>query len=294
LLFFALLVSFREKKLFCHRLLKAIWNKLCDLSVLFWIILTIFLFFNFFKLAFSNPLYIPDWHEFNTFTLDNISAIFADQFSLNLLNSTLIGLTAALLTLIIVFPAAYQAVLKRNLFGKLNALIILSMVMTGMNTMVPLFLIFKVTGLLNTLFGVILIVVNHAIPIAFLIAYEDMKKIPPTYIDNARMEGASSFMTFIKVIFPQVLPVSLIVFAKVMIDGWSSFTAPLIILTDQQKYPVSLRLYTYAGKDALMYPEWGKFAAGSLISILILFAIIFPFRRVLFQGSYRSWSEEQF
>ncbi|MFW6262424.1 MAG: ABC transporter permease subunit, partial [Thermotogota bacterium] len=172
-------------------------------------------------------------------------------------------------------------------------LILLSMVMTGMNTIVPLFLIFKVTGLMNTLFGVILIVVNHALPIAFLIAYEDIRKIPHTYIDHATIEGATTITTFFKIIFPQILPVALIVFAKVMIDGWSSFTAPLIFITGQEKYPVSLRLYAYAGKDALMYPQWGKFAAGSFISLVILFLIIFPLRRVLFKGIYRSWSDEQ-
>ncbi len=293
LLFFALLLFFKPKELFDNRFLKLIWNKLCDLSMFFWIILTFLIFFNFLKLAFSNPLYIPDWNEFKQFTFTNFGAVFSDRFPLNLLNSTIIGLSSALLTLIIVFPAAYKASLKKGVFKKLNFLIVLSMVMTGMNTIVPLFLIFKLSGLLNSLFGVILIVVNHAIPIAFLIAYEDMQKIPPAYIENAKIEGATPFKTFHKVIFPQILPVTLIVFAKVMIDGWSSFTAPLIFITDQDKYPVSLRLYAYAGKDALMYPDWGKFAAGSLISLVILFLIIFPFRRILFKGVYRSWSEEQ-
>jgi ABC-type glycerol-3-phosphate transport system permease component len=120
-----------------------------------------------------------------------------------------------------------------------------------------------------------------------------MRKIPLTHIDHAKIEGASTLTTFFKVIFPQILPVSLIVFIKVMIDGWSSFTAPLIFISNQEKYPVSLRLYTYAGKDAMMYPQWGKFAAGSLISLLILFLMIFPLRRVLFKGVYRSWSDEQ-
>lgn len=293
LLLLALLFFFVKKSLFSNRLLKKIWNKVCDISVLIWLLITILILFNFIKLAFSDPLYIPDWNEFPPYTFGNFTAVFSDNFHENLFNSSFIGLFSALLTLLIVFPAAYQAVLKKRVFSSLNSLIILSMVLTGMNTMVPLFLLFRLSGLINTLFGVILIIVNHAIPIAFLIAYEDMRKIPLTYIDHAKIEGASTLTTFFKVIFPQILPVSLIVFIKVMIDGWSSFTAPLIFITDQQKYPVSMRLYTYAGKDAMMYPQWGKFAAGSLISLLILFLIIFPLRRVLFKGVYRSWSDEQ-
>ena len=293
LLILILFTLFIKKDLFVYRFLKKLWNKLCDVSVLLWVIITILIFFNFLKLVFSDPLYVPDWNEFNPFTFSNFGAVFSDGFQLNLVNSTIIGVVSALMTLIIVFPAAYQAILKREVFNQLNALIILSMVMTGMNTIVPLFLIYRVTGFVNNLFGIILIVVNHAIPIAFLIAYEDMRKIPRTYMDQAKIEGASTLITFLKIIFPQILPVSLVIFAKVMIDGWSSFTAPLIFITDQAKYPVSLRLYSYAGKDAMMYPEWGKFAAGSFLSLLILFLIIFPFRRVLFKGVYRSWSDEQ-
>jgi ABC-type glycerol-3-phosphate transport system permease component len=293
LLLLALLLFFVKKRLFAYRLLKRIWNKVCDVSVVIWLLITILILFNFIKLAFSDPLYIPDWNEFPPFTVGNFTAVFSDDFHTNLINSTFIGLVSALLTLLIVFPAAYQAVLKERVFSSLNSLIILSMVLTGMNTIVPLFLIFRLSGLIDTLFGVILIVVNHAIPIAFLIAYEDMRKIPLTHIDHAKIEGASTLTTFFKVIFPQILPVSLIVFIKVMIDGWSSFTAPLIFISNQEKYPVSLRLYTYAGKDAMMYPQWGKFAAGSLISLLILFLMIFPLRRVLFKGVYRSWSDEQ-
>jgi ABC-type glycerol-3-phosphate transport system permease component len=41
-----------------------------------------------------------------------------------------------------------------------------------------------------------------------------------------------------------------------------------------------------------MYPEWGLFAAGSAISVFILFILIFPFRRFLLKGIYRSWSDE--
>ena len=228
LLLIALLFFFEKKRLFAYRLLKRIWNKVSDVSVLIWVLITILILFNFIKLAFSDPLYIPDWNEFPPYTVGNFSAVFSDDFQKNLLNSTLIGLMSALLTLLIVFPAAYQAVLKKRVFSSLNSLIMLSMVLTGMNTIVPLFLIFRLSGLIDTLFGVILIVVNHAVPIAFLIAYEDMRKIPHTYIDHANIEGASTLTTFFKVIFPQILPISLIVFIKVMIDGWSSFTAPLI------------------------------------------------------------------
>ncbi len=272
---------------------KKLINRFSDLAIVMWLALTLLIFFNFVKLIGSNPLYVPDWNEFNAFNLNNFSELLSDGFALNLLNSSIIGLSAALLTVLIVLPAAFSCVVKKKAHEKLSALLILSMVLTGMNTLVPLFFIFRLTGLIDNLFGVILIVVNHAIPMAFLISYEDMKNIPLSFIDNARIEGASFFKTFTKVVFPQILPIILIIFAKVMIDGWSSFIAPLIFITDASKYPVSLRLFSYAGKDSLMYPQWGKFAAGSFLSLLIMFLIIFPFRRVLFKGVYRSWANEQ-
>jgi len=288
-----LLLLFKEKKLLVIRPIHWLWKRICDFSILFWLFLTLLIFFMFIKLVFSDPLYIPDWNEFSAFTFANFEALFSDHFQLNVFNSTSIGVFSALLTILVVFPAAYYATLHSVAYKKLNTLIIFSMVMTGMNTIVPLFFIFKLTGLINSLLGVILIIVNHALPMAFFIAFEDMRQIPHTFIDQARIEGAGPIRTFIKIIFPQILPISLVVFAKVMIDGWASFTAPLIFITDQNKYPVSLRLYTYAGKDAMMYPQWGKFAAGSLISLIVLFALVFPLRTVFFKGVYRSWTEEQ-
>jgi len=243
-----LLLIYKEKEIMVFRPIRWVWKKLCDLSILFWFALSLLIFFMFIKLVFSDPLYIPDWNEFSSFTFSNFEALFSDHFQLNVLNSTLIGLISALLTIMVVFPAAYYATLHSAVSSKLNSLIVFSMVMTGMNTIVPLFFVFKLTGLINSLLGVILVIVNHALPMAFLIAFEDIRQIPHSIIDQARIEGVGPMRTFVKIIFPQILPISFVVFVKVMIDGWASFTAPLIFITDQLKYPVSLRLYTYAGK----------------------------------------------
>ena len=273
---------------FASRMPARIWNCLTDGLLVLWAMMSLFVLFNFIKLVFSDPLYPPEWNEFSPFTLQNFEQLASDSFHLNIMNSIIIGLGAALITLFVVFTAAFSAHANGEKLGFLKRLLIFSMAITGMNTLIPLFLLFKSTGLINTLAGVILTVVNHSAPLAFILVLEDIKKIPQSYMDRARIEGASPMRTFFTIILPMIIPVSVVVSLKVIIDGWSSFIAPLMFITDQSKYPVSLRLFSYAGNDELMYPEWGAFAAGSLLSIIVLIAVVSPLRKWLIKGTFRT------
>jgi len=272
---------------FASRTPGRIWNRVTDILLALWGLMSLSVVFNFIKLVFSDPLYPPEWNAFEPFTLQNFEQLAADGFHLNILNSIFIGLGAAIITLFVVFTAAFAAHANRKKLGFLKKLLVFSLAITGMNTLIPLFLLFKSTGLINTLAGVILTVVNHSAPLAFILVLEDIKKIPHSYMDRARIEGAGPMRTFFSIILPMIIPVSVVVSLKVIIDGWSSFIAPLMFLTDQSKYPVSLRLFSYAGNDELMYPEWGTFAAGSLLSIIVLIAAVAPLRKWLIKGTFR-------
>lgn len=272
--------------------IKTIWNYTGDVLNIIWYLLTAAVFVNLMKLMFSDPLYIPSWNEWDTFTANNFFELFQNGFSTNILNSLILGFASSAIIVITVFPAGYTATIRKRFNRGMNSLIIFSLAITGMNTIIPLFMMFRGVHLTDTYLSVILTIVNHSIPLAYLVVTEEMKKISPSYLDTARLEGASHIQIFLKIILPLIIPIAAVVSLKVIVDGFSSFTAPLMFINSPDKFPVALKLFSYAGKDSLMYPEWGLFTAGSGVSILILFWLIFPFRRFLMKGIYRSWSDD--
>ncbi|HOO32094.1 MAG TPA: ABC transporter permease subunit [Thermotogota bacterium] len=272
--------------------LSRLWNMIGDGFIIVWLFLTGAVFFNLFKLMFSDPLYIPEWNEFDPFTLNNFYRLFSNDFMINIMNSILIGVSAAVIIMLIVFPAAYTTTIRKKFNRGINLLIIFSLAITGMNTIIPLFIMFSHFRLTDTFTAVVLTVVNHSIPLAYFIITEDLQKITPSYLDTAKLEGASHLQIFSRIILPLIVPIASVIALKVIVDGFSSFTAPLMFISSPEKFPISLRLFAYAGKDSLVYPEWGLFAAGSALSILILFLLIFPFRRFLMRGIYRSWADD--
>ncbi|MGD9717560.1 MAG: hypothetical protein AB7U26_10835, partial [Sulfuricurvum sp.] len=58
--------------------------------------------------------------------------------------------------------------------------------------------------------------------------------------------------------------------------GWSSFIAPLLLISSPEKYPVSLRLYDWAGDPGLHHTRWGIFAAGAILTVAVMAVCSIP------------------
>jgi len=88
--------------------------------------------------------------------------------------------------------------------------------------------------------------------------------------EAAMLDGAGTAAylryIFIPISFPAVKTMMLFAW----LGAWNGFVAPLILLSDEAKYTISLKLYSYVGSIGSGAPQWHLFAAASVVNLLII------------------------
>lgn len=119
-------------------------------------------------------------------------------------------------------------------------LYIILMLMPYQVTLVPNFMVAKWMGTLNTYWSIILPGVFS--PFSVFILTKFMRRIPRAYVEAAEMDGASEWNIFSKIYVPLCKGTIVSVAILVFIDYWNMVEQPLIMLSDTDKYPLSVFL----------------------------------------------------
>lgn len=147
-------------------------------------------------------------------------------------------------------------------------------------TMIPYFLIIKWLGWYNTLHPLwVISFFGNAFNIFLLRQF--MKGIPRDLEDAARIDGCNFFQVYWHVIMPLIKPTLACIAIFTFMAVWNDFMGPLIYLSDQRLYPLSLGLY------ALNVQEGGNFGmmmAGSFLMTLPVVIIFFFAQKYFIQG----------
>jgi multiple sugar transport system permease protein len=217
---------------------------------------------------------IPD---INSLTLKNyIEALNNPLYDLatGYKNSLIVASISTLIPLIAAALAAYAFSnldfrLKPLLFG----LILVIMMVPQQLTVVPLFFLYRNLGLYNTMQGIILL--HSAWGIAWITFFlrNYFKFIPRSLIEAARVDGASDFRIFSRIVLPLSIPglmaAALLQFTWV----WNDLFYALIFLVSRENQVVTQKVVMLKGEYHI---DWGLLAAGSIISMsmpVILYAI---------------------
>jgi putative aldouronate transport system permease protein len=134
-----------------------------------------------------------------------------------------------------------------KLRGFTIAMIALSMSVPGEAIMVPLYLVNKQLGLLNTLTALILSGLVSGFSILLLFNY--FRSVPRSLVDAARIDGANQILIFTNVFLPVSLPGLAAVALFEIVSRWNQFTAPLLYLTDERKFTVQLALQSVVSSN---------------------------------------------
>lgn len=105
--------------------------------------------------------------------------------------------------------------------------------------------------------------------------------LPNELADAARVDGAGHFRTFFQVMLPLVKPALMVVAVFTFLGTWNDFLGPLIYLSDNRLYPLSLGLYAFRAQRTT---EWALMMAASTITTLPLIAIFFFTQRYFLEG----------
>lgn len=218
---------------------------------------------------------INDRTPINTlkFAPENYTDIFGKfAFGTFLWNSVFITVVATLLTLLINSMAAF-ALSKYQFRGQkaVFLLIIATLMIPPTIILVPVFLVINTVGLLNSLWGVILPAI--ATPTGVFLLRQYMLTIPDELLEAARMDHASEWRIYWKIILPLAAPALAVLAIFSVMWRWNDFLLPLIVLSRSEVFTLQLALNSFQGE---LNTQWHYLLAMTVIT-LIPVTLVFAF-----------------
>jgi alpha-1,4-digalacturonate transport system permease protein len=187
-------------------------------------------------------------------------------------NSTFITATATLIMLLVNAMAAF-ALSKYQFRGRTSVLLLVigTLMIPQTVVLVPLFLIVTEMGMLNSLWGVI--IPGAATPTGVFLLRQYMITIPDEILDAARMDKASEWKIFWRIILPLSAPAIAVLAILAIMWRWNDFLWPLIVLTTNENYTLQLALNSFQGE---LQTEWSSLLAMTVLTLLPI-ALVFMF-----------------
>jgi alpha-1,4-digalacturonate transport system permease protein len=212
---------------------------------------------------------VPSW--------SNYTDLFSSRSGLHLwtyaFNSIFIAAMATLITVIINSMAAF-ALSKYRFRGRDTALVaVLATIMVPSTVLlVPVFMIDAALGLVNNLWGVILPTV--ATPTGVFLLRQYMLTIPDELIEAARMDHASEWRIFWRIIMPLSAPAIAVVTIFSIIWRWNDFLLPLVVLSQEQNFTLQLALNSFQGENVVQYNYLLAMAVITALPVTLIFVFL--------------------
>ena len=214
-------------------------------------------------------------------TLEHYAVLFTRlNLARHFANSAIVAISGTLCAVVINGMAGY-AFAKLRFAGReamfrflLTALIIPSQV-----GMLPLFLLLKSMGLVNTY--VAAIVPFMASVFGIFLVRQFALGIPDDLLDAARVDGAGEMRIFVSIVLPVLRPILATLAVFVFLSAWNDFMWPLIVLSDDSKYTLPVALANLSGEHA---QDLELMMAGSVLTLLPVVVLFLALQRAYMRG----------
>jgi multiple sugar transport system permease protein len=214
-------------------------------------------------------------------TLVNYRTLFADAgIGRYFLNSLLLATGATLLSLTFNVGAGY-AFAKLHFRGreKLFRMLLGALVIPGQVAMLPLFLMLKQMGLVNSFVGVL--IPSAASIFGIFLVRQYALTIPDALLEAARLDGASELRIFRLIVLPLLGPILVTLALFSFLGSWNDFMWPLIVLTDKDLYTLPVAIASLSSEHV---QDNEMMMAGSVLTIVPVLLIFLGLQRYYLQG----------
>ncbi len=197
-----------------------------------------------------------------------------------LLNSAIIATTATVLSLLINSMAGY-AIAKLRFRGRdrVHKIMGAALLIPVQVTMLPLFLLLKELGLVNSYWGAI--IPSIATIFGILLIRQYALGIPDDLLDAARMDGASEFRVYRSIVLPVIRPILATLAIWTFLASWNDFLWPLVILTDDTRYTLPVALASLSGEHV---QDTELMMAGAVITVMPVVIVFLLLQRAYVNG----------
>lgn len=186
--------------------------------------------------------------------------------------------------LVIFFAFCIAYVLARYRFkGRdfIYTLFLAGMLIPVYSLIVPLFIQFKTLNLYDKMGTLILPYVAIRLPLSIFLFESFIRTIPMELDEAAYIDGAHTFFTMSRIIFPVCLPVTSTVLILAFLDTWNEFPFALVLITKERLRTLPVGLTNFYGQYTTDYTT---LMAALVLSILPVMAVYLAFRKKIIQG----------
>ena len=228
--------------------------------------------------AILDPSFIP-----HSWTLGNYDQILStSQFLQPLINSIGIGLIATLIAVVLASMAAY-AVARLRFPGKsvLIGMALLIAIFPQIALVTPLFNIERSLGLFNTWPGLIIPYIAFGLPLGIYVLSAFFREIPWELEKAAKVDGATPYQAFIRVIAPLAAPGMVTTAILVFLACWNDFLFAISFTSTISSRTAPAAMQYFSGGSVFTVPTGPIAAAACFITIPIIIFVLFFQRRIV-------------
>jgi len=196
------------------------------------------------------------------------------------LNSALLASGVTLISLLLNSMAGY-AFAKFRFAGRDPTFqtLLAALVIPGQVAMLPLFLMLKEMGVINTYWGVI--IPGMASVFGIFLVRQYALSIPDTLLDAARIDGAGELRIYWSLVLPACAPILVTLAIFTFMGTWNDFLWPLIVLTDDRMYTLPVALANLSGEHG---QDIELMMAGAVLTVLPVAVLFVALQRYYIAG----------
>jgi sorbitol/mannitol transport system permease protein len=196
-------------------------------------------------------------------------------------NSVIISIGSTILALIIAVPAAWaMAFAPTSRTRDLMMWMLSTKMMPAVGVLVPIYLIFKTLGLLDNVWGLMIVLMLINLPIVIWMLYTYFKEIPVDILEAARMDGATLRKELTYILVPMAVPGIASTMLLNVILAWNEAFWTLN-LTAAKAAPLTAFIASYSSPEGLF---WAKLSAASTLAIAPILVLGWISQKQLVRG----------
>jgi multiple sugar transport system permease protein len=231
--------------------------------------------------AFKTPLQIiklPPELIFQP-TLRNFENVFGTQnFMRYIMNSIIIAGGCTLIGLLIGLPAAYSIARFRQ--NRLAIVILMARMVPGITFLVPLFIIFRTLGMVDTYTSLILAHMLVGLPFIVWVMVPFFESIPRELTEAAVMDGASAIRAFVMVVLPLSGPGIVTAAILSFVFSWNNFMFSIVLASNKTR-TVPVAIYNFISYAQI---DWGGLMAAAVVITLPVLVLAIVTQRYVIRG----------
>jgi multiple sugar transport system permease protein len=200
------------------------------------------------------------------------------------LNSAIVSVLTVAITLTVSLLGGY-AFARFEFPGRdILFLITLAILMVPYATLlIPLYVLLNALGLQNSLVGLSLVLAMYQLPFAMFMMRISFEAVPRELEDAALVDGCGSFAALRRILLPAVVPGLITVGLFAFLAAWNDFFAPLILISDPTKAPLTLAIATLR-QQTMGAIDYGATEAGVVVMALPCVIVFLVLQRYYVRG----------